>query len=136
MPNTKRKAADLEWRDPGPRPGYRPAGAMGSGARKPLAGSRSPQAHFRLNLANLLSDMDDDELKDTAGAYGKVLGFRLMEGGPQGSKWGWVEFATMREAERALAALADRPMAEWHLLLRAELQGYYSRADRQGSELT
>jgi len=63
--------------------------------------------------------MDDGELKDTAGSYGKVLDFRLMEGGPQNSKRGWVEFATQSEAETAVAELDDRSMAEWHLLLRA-----------------
>jgi len=80
---------------------------------------RMQERGVRIGLANLPSDMDEAELKDTAAAYGKVLDLRIFSGGANNSKRGWVEYGTMREAEYAVSELDDRSMAEWHLLLRA-----------------
>eukprot|EP00931_Biecheleriopsis_adriatica_P008673 TRINITY_DN109817_c0_g1_i1.p1 TRINITY_DN109817_c0_g1~~TRINITY_DN109817_c0_g1_i1.p1 ORF type:complete len:453 (-),score=65.92 TRINITY_DN109817_c0_g1_i1:53-1411(-) len=111
-----------------PRTAYRPAGAVGAagGSRRLATRSRSPPPRMRMQergvrigLANLPSDMDEAELKDTAAAYGKVLDLRIFSGGANNSKRGWVEYGTMREAEYAVSELDDRSMAEWHLLLRA-----------------
>ena len=62
--------------------------------------------------------MDDIELRDTVAVYCPVQEVRCFEG-PSGFKRGCVEVASMRDAEKIVAELDDRAMAEWHLLLRA-----------------
>lgn len=126
----------IDRRGPPARPqtSYRPAGAIGAGSgasgriapRRLATRSRSPQPRVRMQergvrveLANLPSDMDEAELKDTAVAYGKVLNLRIFDNGADGPKRGWVEYETMGAAEYAVSELDERSMAEWHLLLRA-----------------
>jgi len=78
-----------------------------------------------VNISNLPSDMDEAELKDTAAAYGKVIKLRLLDSrdAPRDApKRGWVEYGSLREAERAVSELDDRSMAEWHLNLKASIE--------------
>lgn len=51
--------------------------------------------------------MEEAELKDTASTYGKVLALRVF-GEADKPKRGWVEYATRREAEYAVAELDQR----------------------------
>jgi len=62
--------------------------------------------------------MDESELRDTVAAYGVVQEVKCFDG-PNGSKRGWAECASLRDAENIVAELDDRSMAEWDMLLRA-----------------
>ncbi|CAK9057838.1 Folate gamma-glutamyl hydrolase, partial [Durusdinium trenchii] len=100
------------------------SGPPGDGRRHDRSRSRhAPEERaVRVAISNLPHDMDEGELKDTASAYGKVLGLRLHDGGPKQPKKGWVEYSSRREAEYAVSELDHRSMAEWDLLLRASIE--------------
>ncbi|CAE8730861.1 unnamed protein product, partial [Polarella glacialis] len=113
------------------RPPYRPAagpiGRAAAGSRSRSIRRRVPQAQERPSkpvkviILNLPSDMDEAEFKDTASAFGRVTALKLFDSRPKMPRRGWVEYATLREAENAVKELDQRSMAEWELLLSANI---------------
>lgn len=72
---------------------------------------------MRVMLTQLPRDMEEDELTEIANEYGVVLQYELHREGAY--KCGWVEYATKKEADKAVAALKDRRMDEWHMRIQA-----------------
>ncbi|CAE7511667.1 dnajb14 [Symbiodinium pilosum] len=101
-----------DGREPAPerRAAYSPA--RPDGGRRASRSPRRPQdtkdyGAVRVNISCLPYDMEEAELKDTASTYGKVLALRVF-GDAEKPKRGWVEYATRREAEYAVAELDQR----------------------------
>jgi len=83
------------------------AGGAGSGSSRPM----------RVHLSQLPRDMEDDELHAIASDFGAVLRYDLHRESLY--KCGWIEYATLAEAEAAVAELHERRMDDWHMLIEA-----------------
>lgn len=106
------------WRDQPIRNNQR------SRTREPAPLPPSPSANkpagtrpVRVYLSQLPRDMEDDELQEIAGEFGKILQYELHREGAY--KCGWVEYASKAEAEAAVGDLDERRMDEWNMRLQA-----------------
>eukprot|EP00927_Polykrikos_kofoidii_P053348 TRINITY_DN4775_c0_g1_i2.p1 TRINITY_DN4775_c0_g1~~TRINITY_DN4775_c0_g1_i2.p1 ORF type:complete len:422 (+),score=61.58 TRINITY_DN4775_c0_g1_i2:47-1312(+) len=83
------------------------------------------QRRIRVNLWQLPVDMEDDELIEIASDYGQVLAHGIWKEGKQ--KCGWLEYATMQEANTCLQELDDRRMDMWDMRIRACVSDQFGR---------
>lgn len=71
----------------------------------------------RVHLSQLPRDMDEDELQEIANDFGKVLKYELHQ--ERSYKFGWVEYASKKEALRAVNDLDDRRVDDWSMRIQA-----------------